>query len=181
MVEANHPESKDEFERQYSIARMNVAEIVNVDRQLDRSRLLAFERAFAVQLGVFRAIPEVVETKALRIRDLLARDMYENEFGVARDLFHNGHIRAAGVYAGVALETHLRLMCEKRGVKLDKLESIFSLNEKLKKHYSKPDPYLVVAWMAPVRNACAHTGPDPDPQKVKRLIDKAEEFIATES
>ena len=176
LVQLNLPEAFGDFEKLYPVATDRANGLHD-----SMSNLVDFERTVARQLGILRSIPDALEGTSLWIRDLLARDMYESEFAIARGLLKNQHYRAAGVYAGVALETHLRLMCQKRGIKVDKTEAIDSLNDKLKNHYSKPEPYVLVRWMGGVRNDCAHAGPEPDPEKVRRLVDKAEEFIVTES
>ena len=179
LVETNLRESFSEFQGFYLVVGPQAQRLLTSANEVDDSALQKFERAFATQLGIVGSIPRALEAKALGLRGLLARDLMEDELTVARHLLENGYVREAGAIAGVVLEHHLRLMCEKRGEGVDKRDAIGSLNDKLRKHYPHDSEYRRVQWMNEIRATCAHDKPSqPESNKVEQLISAIQDFMS---
>jgi hypothetical protein len=136
---------------------------------------------FQSQIGFVRAIPSAIGSKALGLRGILARDLMDDELSAARHLLDNGYVREAGVIAGVVLERHLKLLCDKNTVTVGDKDTLGQLNDKLRKHYPDDSEYRRVQFLNEVRISCAHdkTAVPPDPNKVSQLLSGVQGFIAT--
>jgi hypothetical protein len=100
----------------------------------------------------------------------------------AATLLNAGYVRAAGALAGVMLERHLKMLCDRPSLAIpysDKA-TINPLNQALKDAgvYDQA-AWRKVQWMADVRNACDHAStPEPKPQDVSDLIAEVKKFVA---
>ena len=135
LVQANLPEAYMDFTSLYFVETDRANSLGGSTQTLEASVLQDFEKTAARQLGILRSIPDVLEVKAISLRGLLARDLHDSEIAVARELHQNGYVREAGMIAGVALEGHLKYLCEKHGEPIGKTDTIKPLNQKLRRHY----------------------------------------------
>ena len=141
-----------------------------------------FREGLVAQLGILDSIGDVLDLRAMDIRQVLSADLLQDELETATHLLENGFTRPAGILAGVALERHLKLMCEVRNQKLGERETIGTINEKLKEHYQDPAHVRKVAWMAAVRAKCGHDkGAEPEAGSIQELIDSVQKFVSTVS
>jgi hypothetical protein len=172
IVRANLTENSGTFKSLYTFASINADGLP--------STLSAFEQEFAQQFGMLVSVPGVVESQPLALHGLVLRDVHESEIDVARGLLKSGYVREAGMIAGVALEGHIKYLCEKYGNPVAPNEPLHRLNQKLNKHYPDPSQAFQVDWMIEVRNACAHKGQqDPDPEQVEKLINTVHDFMSS--
>jgi|SRR5882724_2504676 len=181
LVSANLPERLEEFEKLYTNATSSIESFMNANGEPSRYWASRFGRDFSAQLGFVRSIPRAIESKALGIRGLLARDLMDDELSAARHLLDNGYVREAGVIAGVVLERHLRLLCDKRGVEVGNRDTLGQMNDRLRKHYPDDSEYRRVQFLNEIRISCAHdkAATPPDPGKVGQLLSGVQGFIAT--
>ena len=63
---------------------------------------------FMTQLEILRSAQESVDAVLFDIEGLVQADLFSNELDGAVDLLKAGHIRAAGVVAGVVVERHIK-------------------------------------------------------------------------
>ncbi len=139
-----------------------------------------FRSSMMTQIGIVRSIPGVAELRRLNIKQLLAAELIGDELEAARHLLENGFVRAAGVVAGVALERHLKTMCEKRKIITSNRETVGTLNNRLKECYEDPTNYKKVGWMAELRATCSHEkGKEPNERQVTELIGAVYKFVST--
>jgi hypothetical protein len=176
LVKHNLPEMILGFEISYIEASNEAKKITGT---YWRDHLEGFERTAATQLGILRGVVGGLESRALALRGLVAREIHESEMAVARELLRHQYLREAGVVAGVVLEGHLRHLCEKGGKPTGPKDTIKALNDRLRKDY--PDPYQAskIDWMGDIRNLCAHKGQkDPDATQVEHMMNALQEFMA---
>jgi len=185
LVEANLPESYGEFSSSYAKAAKQTETMIDRDGDLLYSSLY-FEtprdlaRVLAGQLGILRSIPDALESKALSLKGLLARDLLEDELAAASYLLANGYLREAGVIAGVVLERHLRLMCERRGIEIGPKDTLGQLNDRLRDKYPDAVEYRRVQMLNEIRITCAHDKkPGPEELRVQQLITGVKDFVGT--
>ncbi len=72
-----------------------------------------FIKTFDIQLNILLSIPYVLDSRELDLRKIVAEGFIESELDKAEYLFKNKFERCAGVIAGVALERHLQVLCDK--------------------------------------------------------------------
>src|SRR5260370_20430799 len=124
----------------------------------DKERYIGYLRdSFEPQLRLLSCVPGVVEIQELSLRRAISADYAKSELEEADKLFGIGYSRAAGTIAGVALERHLKTLCDTNkvsyppNVTIDKLAQVlygagkFDITE-LKQ----------VQFLASIRNKCAH-------------------------
>src|SRR3989442_263379 len=66
---------------------------------------------FEVQRSILLSVPDVAEIKELNLRKIITADVARTEIEEAEVLLMNKHDRAAGAIAGIALELHLKTLC----------------------------------------------------------------------
>ncbi len=104
---------------------------------LTKEKVIAwFLRYFETQLSILVSIPSVVEVKEMGLRKLITADVARTEIEQAELLLDNGFERAAGSIAGVALELHLKTLCDVNGVSYPPKASIEPLAQALYKEKS---------------------------------------------
>ena len=116
------------------------------------------------------------------IKQLVQADLFDSELDASRELNKNGYIRAAGVLAGVVLESHLSQVCQNHGIAIRKKDpGISDFNDLLK----KGDVIDVPQWrniqrLGDLRNLCGHKKTrDPKEAEVLELIDGVEKTTKT--
>ena len=87
----------------------------------------------SVQLEILKSADVRFESKLLELQNLVRADLFDSEVEIARELLKAGFLRAAGVVAGVVLESHLRQVSENHKVRVNKKHATISdLNDLLK-------------------------------------------------
>lgn len=96
-------------------------------------------------------------------------------------MLENGHIRCAGVLAGVSLERHLLTMCEtsEKEIEYNHSFNIGGFVDALHKENILGDSKKgQIEWLASIRKKCAHDDKeDPDRTEVNQLIEQSKEII----
>jgi hypothetical protein len=142
----------------------------------------SFNRRFRADLdqqrGILLAVPLIIEMRALEVAALVTADLVQGELNEARHLLDHGFIRASGAVAGVALESHLKLLCDQSNLPCLEKDSIVSLSTNLRQNgfISLGDEKQCIA-MADTRNKCDHKKKkDPTKGEVEELIDDVDRF-----
>lgn len=133
-------------------------------------------------IAIIASLPSYVEGRLYDIELKVAQIYVGDQLAEAEMLFKVKHVRAAGAIAGVLLERHLKLLCDRHQTPLkhNARDGIAKLNEILWRanvyDYSTSQK---VQWMATVRNTCDHANKtEPKPIDVKDLIAEVKKFIA---
>lgn len=104
------------------------------DYIITREKVIAwFLRYFETQLSILLSIPSVVEVKEMGLRKLITADIARTEIEQAEILLDGGFERAAGSIAGVALELHLKTLCDVNNVSYPPKPTIETLVQALYK------------------------------------------------
>ena len=174
------PERASEFEEFYSGAkggegaiRGYIAHREDEQDTLTDSRTERFRRGLSQQVFLLKAAADRLYSMLADIRGVLEAEIFDTALDGARELFAKKHLRAAGVVAGVVLETHLKDVCRNHNVKLRKQKpSIGDLNDALKNEgiYDMP-PWRRVQHLADIRNLCGHDRErEPTSEEVEDLL-----------
>jgi len=139
-------------------------------------------------VGLLGILVSIIESASSRldsvlpnIRNLLQADMFASELDAAGDLLNNGHLRAAGVVAGVVLEGHLKTICLKNTIKLSKRKPTLSdyYQELYKAKVIGNSERTRLEHLSSLRNLCAHKGDrEPNKQDVLDLIEGTQKVMA---
>lgn len=136
-----------------------------------------FVNGLEAQLATLLSIPSVLEVKEMGLRELITADVARTEIEQAELLLESGFERAAGSIAGVALELHLKTLCDINGVSYKPKPTIEPLIQALynaKKLDITKQKHL--QYLASIRNKCSHSEPI-TVKEVQRLIDEVKKNI----
>jgi HEPN domain-containing protein len=136
-----------------------------------------FVNELETQLAILMSIPSVLEVKEMSLRELITADIARTEIEQAEILLENGFERAAGSIAGVALELHLKTLCDINGVSYKPKPTIEPLIQALyneKKLDISEKKHL--EYLGSIRNKCSHSEPVTE-KEVKRLIEEVKKLI----
>ena len=101
--------------------------------------------------------PNIVEIKELSLRKLISVDVARTEIEQAEVLFASGFHRASGSIAGVALELHLKTLCDINSIVYKPKDTIEPLAQAL---YNAKILELIelkrIQYLASIRNKCSH-------------------------
>lgn len=186
LVKVYLPEKKAEFIEHYedktkSIVKGGVIDYLQLRSSQytgDKSKIIeSFVDKFEIQRSILLSIPDVAEIKELNLRRLISADFVETEIEQAEMLFKNGFHRAAGTLAGVALEKHLKTLCDINGVSYKPKDTIEPLAQAL----YKADMFDIielkkVQYLASIRNKCSHPN-DITEDEVKSVIEEVKKFV----
>jgi hypothetical protein len=179
LVTANLPERVGEFEKMYDQATFAAQRFVTEYGEIQGNQVSNFSEYFSNQIGFVRSIPRNLQSKVLALRGLVARDLMEDELTVSLSLLRENYIREAGVIAGVVLERHLKMLCEKYDIEVGARDMLGQLNDKLRSHYPNDAEYRRVQFFSEIRASCAHDkGGEPERSAVSQLISGVQGFIA---
>jgi len=164
-------------------------ELIRSDLSSDSSEYVySWKKSFLIQRGIISSISLLARIKEKSLRQILTSDIVNSEIEEADLLFENKHYRAAGAVAGVALERHLKTLCEINGITY-KIKGIASLAHAL---YNNKPPKIDntelsnIEFLGKIRNDCTHpnspNGPDciPDDElkrRVRMLIDQTKGYV----
>ena len=115
------------------------------------------------------------------IETLVHAEVFDNLLEQAEKLLRNGYYVAAGVCAGIVLETTLRNLCQKYNIDTQnkKLDMMNSELVKVNASYTKLEQKNIT-MLAHIRNSAAHGKIDESNKKdVEKLINEVKHFIST--
>ncbi len=144
----------------------------------DKNLLLKdFMNDFDLQRSILSILPDVAEIKESNFRKKISTDIARSEIEQAERLLGEGYDRAAGCIAGIALELHLRTLCDVNGISysskatiqpfLEALDKVGKLDKTEKKY---------MEYLASIRNKCSHPN-DVTKNDVKVLIDGVKKLV----
>lgn len=139
-------------------------------------------RKFLQQLLIVTSIWEKLDTILGDLRGMLQADLFDSELEAARELWQNGHFRAAGALAGVVLEKHLKAVCEIHSITTrKKAPGISDYNQLLKANNVIDIPnWRLIQRLGDLRNLCSHAKDrEPTLDEVQELIDKTDKILKT--
>ena len=112
------------------------------------------------------------------LRERVHANVFDDYLEMAASLLSDGYMTAAAVIAGTTLEEHLRELCQKSGVKVNKKASV--MNDDLLKQsvYPQTEWRLNQGWLD-IRNDCAHKlSTAYDKAQIQQMIDGIRGFMA---
>jgi hypothetical protein len=137
----------------------------------------SFIDTFEEQLGILLIVPDIAEVRELSLRKLITADVANTEVEQAEMLLSNGFHRAAGSIAGVALELHLKTLCDINGQPYPSKATIQPLLLALQKGGILDSTEIKhIEYLASIRNKCAHPK-EVSEAEVQSLIEGVKEII----
>lgn len=184
LIKEYVPEKEDEFVEHYETKAMykhgvfDYLQLRNGTEDKDINRVIArFIDALETQRSIVLSIPAVAEIKELNLRKIISADIARTEIEQAEVLLGGGFERAAGSIAGVALELHLKTLCNVYGVNYAPRDTIDPLATTLYKAGKLDITELKkMQYLASIRNKCSHPNPV-SPTEVKDLIEDVKRLI----
>lgn len=106
------------------------------------------------------SVPDVTEIKELSLRKTISAEIARTEIEQAEILLADGFDRAAGSIAGVALELHLKTLCNANKVSHSPKATIEPLAQALYQAKKLDITELKqIQYLASIRNKCSHSNP----------------------
>jgi len=178
LLERNYDKERtSEFKSEYekNIKTIISANYITIDTEY------TFIDSFEHQASILNALPLYLEHRLSDIELTVASILMDDELLEAEYLLKKGFIRAAGALAGVVLERHLKMMCDKNEPKLKypKNASISKLNDILKSNnLLEISDWQKILYLGAIRNKCDHDKKvEPKKEEVADLISKVKELI----
>jgi hypothetical protein len=129
------------------------------------------------QLDILLIVPDIAEVRASSLRKLITADIASTEVEEAEVLLANGFHRAAGSIAGVALELHLKMLCDINGLSYPPKATIQPLLQALQKGSILDITEIKhIEYLASIRNKCSHPK-EVSEAEVQSLIDRVKKII----
>lgn len=136
-----------------------------------------FVNDFDMQISILLSIPDAVEIKELNIRKLVSADVARTEVEQAEVLFASGFHRASGSIAGVALELHVKTLCDINNVSYNPKDTLEPLAQALYKEKLLDVTELKrIQYLASIRNKCSHPNNIVEAE-VQTLIEEVKKLI----
>jgi hypothetical protein len=138
-----------------------------------------FIDVFENQRTILLSIPDVISVENLKLREVISSEFIQSELEESEILFENKFYRASGAIAGVALERHLRFLCDSHDIEYSYADKMDKINDKLKDNgILEKSQWRYIQHLGAIRNKCAH----PDLEDVKEkdandLIDGTKKVI----
>ena len=137
----------------------------------------SFVDTFEAQLDILLIVPDIAEFREVSLRKLITADIANTEVEQAEILFANGFHRAAGSIAGVALELHLKTLCDINGLPYPLKATIQPLLQALQKGNILDNTEIKhIEYLASIRNKCSHSK-EVSEAEVQSLIDGVKKII----
>ncbi len=129
------------------------------------------------QISILLCIPDAVEIKELNLRKLISADVARTEIEQAEILFAGGFHRASGSIAGVALELHLKTLCDINNIAYKPKATIEPLAQALYEAKLLDITELKrVQYLASIRNKCSHPNAVAEAE-IQSLIDGVKKLV----
>lgn len=176
------PERENEFVENYQDEHywgvLEYLQLHNTPYKNDRLSIIhGFEKKFEIQRSILLSIIDVAEVKELTLRKVISADLAKTEIEQAEALCDNGFHRAAGVIAGVALELHLKTLCDIKGIVYGPKATIDPVATELYKAKILDVTELnKMKYLASIRNKCAHGDPVSE-KDIKSLIEDVRKLV----
>ena len=167
---------RKEFENKYNII-INYLQLKSSHSSNRKGFIKEFIDEFDIQRGILLSIPDVVEIKEMNLRKLISADFVETELDEVEILFNHKYDRCAGALAGVALEKHLKTMCQLNTISYNAKDTIDPIATELyKANHLDISELKKVQHLASIRNKCDY--PEEITRKeVRDIIDGTKKFI----
>ena len=150
-----------------------------VDVEKPRKYESSYERFQRMRAVLAAASDDYKGGFLMSIKNLIQAEVFDSELEQAEELLDSGYKLAAGVIAGVVLETTLRDLCSREGIPHGKLDTMNAVLAKAGL-YNKLQQKRITA-LADIRNNAAHGKPEEfTEQDVRNMIRDIETFIATQ-
>jgi hypothetical protein len=179
------PEREDEFQACYEGKNQNNSAGIMDFLQFRRCQYSAnkneivdeFISRFEIQRSILLAIPSIAVIQEKNLREIISADFIEREIDQSEYLFKIKCYRAAGALAGVALEQHLKVLCEKHNLDCKKKDTIEPLVQKLYEN-NKIDVSIMkrIQHLASLRDKCAHPS-NVEKGEIKELIEGVKRIV----
>lgn len=132
--------------------------------------------------SVVASIPAYMNARLYDVELVVAQTYVRDELSEAEVLLKSRFVRAAGGMAGVLIERHLKLLCDRHRppIKYTKSAGISKLNDLLKDSgiYDVAQ-WRKVQWMGDIRNGCDHARTkEPRKEDVRDLISEVGKFVS---
>ena len=187
LVEGNMPSRANEIIALHEGVKGTKTDLVPTI-QLLQSASMTFELQIKISLNishmqsVVASIPAYMDARLYDVELAVAQAYVRDELSEATVLLKSGFVRAAGGIAGVLLERHLKLLCDRSSpqIKYNKSVGISKLNDILKDAgvYDIVQ-WRKVQWMGDIRNSCDHVRTaEPRNVDISDLINEAGKFIS---
>src|SRR5262249_15332370 len=132
--------------------------------------------------GIVASVPAYIESRLHNIELVVADTLMGDLLKEAETLLKAGYVRAAGALAGVMLERHLKMLCDRRSppISYGDKATISKLNDSLRDALVYDQvAWRKVQWMGDIRNSCDHARSDePKSDDVRDLINEVRKFAA---
>ena len=132
------------------------------------------------QVRIIESVRDGIDSILVNLRAELQANLFDHDLDAARELNVKGFPRAAGMMAGVVLESHLREVLSRHLVRLAaKNPTISTLNDALKDAGILDVPtWRRIQSVGDVRNICGHkASTEPTKPDVARMIDDVADLI----
>jgi hypothetical protein len=178
LLERNYnKERTSEFKSEYE---NNIKAIISAN-YITQDAEYEFIDSFKHQASILNALPLYLEYNLSVMELTVASILMDDELLEAEYLLKKGFIRAAGALAGVVLERHLKMLCDKNEPKLKypKNATISQLSDILKGNNLLDIPeWRKIQFLGDIRNKCDHDkNIEPKKEEVAKLISEVEEMI----
>lgn len=193
LIEVLLPERLEEFRQYYSNSKRKEIDYLTYTVQDYLLNLVIRSRGeptfntknsaaakFIQQIYILQSISRRQTSIVANLRSVVQADLFDTEVDAARELYKNGHLRAAGIVSGVVLERHLSTVCKNHNVQSQKKSpGISDFNDLLKgKDILDVPNWRFIQRLADIRNLCAHPKDrEPTADEVLDLINGTEKII----
>ena len=129
------------------------------------------------QVKIIESVRDGIDSVLVNLRSELQANLFDHDLDAARELNGKGYRRAAGMMAGVVIESHLRETADRHQIRpTAKNPTIATLNDALKEAgILGLQVWRRVQAVGDVRNQCGHkTATEPTKDDVARMIDVAD-------
>lgn len=143
------------------------------------NRKKAFKNLFNVQISIVASSKVKIESTLADIKSMIQADLFDNELSTSLDLYSKQYYRAAGMIAGVVLESHLKTICDRHKIGYGKNSTISKYNDLLKANniIETPD-WRFIGMLGDYRNECSHAKSETIPKEnVEELINGVQKII----
>lgn len=144
----------------------------------DREKLYNdFRETFYMQRAILTSIEGVLETRELKLKDLITADLLDKEIEQAEELFDKGYERAACAIAGVVFESYLENLCDKHSITYTDKDTIEPKIQKLyRNHIIDKTELKKYKFLGGIRNDCDHPD-DIDSDDIRQLLEEVKKLI----
>lgn len=142
----------------------------------------AYRTQLTRQIAIVKAAHELCDTVLLDITSALRAELLDADLRGAHELVDAGHLRAAGIVAGISLEVHLRHICTRRLIDIKKRKPTLSdFNDAIKEAgVIEVTTWRKIQHLGDIRNVCAHAKEQaPSIDDIKDLLRGVDAIIKT--